>query len=85
MSDLKAQFEQAQKDILTLSEAPDNQTKLKLYSLFKQASSGDVAGDRPGMMDFVNRAKYDAWAEHKGKSADQAMQDYIGLVKKLLG
>lgn len=85
MSDLKAQFAQAQIDVKTLTERPDNQTMLKLYSLFKQASEGDVSGSRPGMMDFVNRAKYDAWAELKGKTNDQAMQDYINLVNRLLG
>lgn len=85
MSDIKAQFEQAQIDVKTLSERPDNQTMLKLYSFFKQASEGDVTGSRPGMMDFVNRAKYDAWAELKGKTNDAAMQGYIDLVNKLLG
>ncbi|MFO1387446.1 MAG: acyl-CoA-binding protein [Chitinivorax sp.] len=85
MSDIKAQFEQAQIDVKTLSERPDNQTMLKLYSFFKQASEGDVTGSRPGMMDFVNRAKYDAWAELKGKSQEQAMQDYTSLVNRLLG
>lgn len=85
MSDLKAQFAQAQADVKTLTERPDNQTMLKLYSLFKQASEGDVTGSRPGMLDLVNRAKYDAWAELKGKSSDAAMQGYIDLVNKLLG
>lgn len=85
MSDIKAQFEQAQIDVKTLSERPDNQTMLKLYSFFKQASEGDVTGSRPGMMDFVNRAKYDAWAELKGKSSEDAMQGYIDVVNKLLG
>ncbi|MFO1380539.1 MAG: acyl-CoA-binding protein [Chitinivorax sp.] len=85
MSDLKAQFAQAQVDVKTLTERPDNQTMLKLYSLFKQASEGDVTGSRPGMLDLVNRAKYDAWAELKGKTNDAAMQGYIDLVNKLLG
>ena len=85
MSDLKAQFAQAQIDVKSLSERPENQTMLKRYSLFKQGSEGDVTGSRPGMMDFVNRAKYDAWAELKGKSSEDAMQGYIDVVNKLLG
>ncbi|WP_137938200.1 acyl-CoA-binding protein [Chitinivorax sp. B] len=85
MSDLKSLFEQAQKDILTLSEAPSNEVKLQLYALFKQATSGDVTGERPGMMDFINRAKYDAWALQKGHSQEQAMQDYVATVNKQLG
>ena len=54
-----------------------------MYGLFKQASEGDVTGDRPGGFDFKAIAKYDAWAELKRKSKDQAMQDYITLMDKL--
>ncbi|KMJ54226.1 MULTISPECIES: acyl-CoA-binding protein [Vogesella] len=84
MSDLKTQFEQAQKDVTTLAERPDNQTMLQLYSLFKQATAGDVTGERPGMMDFINRAKYDSWEKLKGQSAEEAMQNYINVVKSLM-
>lgn len=84
MSDLNTLFEQAQKDVTTLAERPDNQTLLQLYALFKQATDGDVQGERPGMMDFINRAKYDAWDKLKGQSGEQAMQGYVDLVKSLL-
>ncbi|WP_174873750.1 acyl-CoA-binding protein [Vogesella oryzae] len=84
MSDLKTLFEQAQKDVTTLAERPDNQTLLQLYAMFKQATDGDVQGERPGMMDFINRAKYDAWDKLKGQTAEQAMQAYVDLVKSLL-
>ncbi|MBY0572315.1 MAG: acyl-CoA-binding protein [Undibacterium sp.] len=77
------QFNQAQLDSKNLPERPDNMTLLRIYALFKQASSGDVAGERPGMTDFVARAKFDAWAELKGTSKDQAMQQYIDLVEDL--
>jgi acyl-CoA-binding protein len=83
MSDLKARFEQAVADSKQLPAKPDNDTLLKIYSLFKQASVGDVQGDRPGMMDFVGRAKYDAWAGLKGRTSDQAMQAYIDLIESL--
>ncbi|AMP09118.1 acyl-CoA-binding protein [Collimonas arenae] len=56
---------------------------LKLYALFKQGSSGDVQGDRPGMTDFVGRAKWDAWNELKGTSQEAAQQQYIDLVEGL--
>jgi acyl-CoA-binding protein len=80
---LKEQFDQAVADSKTLSERPDNSTMLKMYSLYKQATAGDVEGKRPGMMDMINRAKYDAWAEIKGKSADEAMQEYIDIIADL--
>ena len=67
----------------TLRKAPDNDTLLTLYALFKQASSGDVAGERPGMMDMVGRSKYDAWAARRGVPREQAMRDYVALVNRL--
>jgi acyl-CoA-binding protein len=83
MSDLQARFEQALADSKLLPAKPDNETLLKIYSLFKQGSVGDVQGDRPGMMDFVGRAKYDAWASLKGKAKDTAQQAYIDLIDSL--
>jgi acyl-CoA-binding protein len=80
---LQEQFEQAQADSKNLPERPDNITLLKIYALFKQGSAGDVTGERPGMTDFVARAKYDAWAELKGKSQDEAKQLYIDLIEDL--
>ncbi|WP_337883976.1 acyl-CoA-binding protein [Chromobacterium haemolyticum] len=84
MSDLQTLFTQAQADVKTLSERPDNQTLLQLYALFKQATEGDAAGERPGMMDFINRAKFDAWEKLKGKGGDEAKQEYVDVVKRLL-
>lgn len=67
----------------TLRHAPDNDTLLALYALYKQGSIGDVVGDRPGMMDMVGRAKYDAWAARKGVSMQAAMEGYVRLVEEL--
>jgi diazepam-binding inhibitor (GABA receptor modulating acyl-CoA-binding protein) len=83
MADLKTQFEQAVADSKKLPEKPDNMTLLKIYALYKQASAGDVEGKRPGFTDMVGRAKFDAWAELKGKSADEAMQEYVDLIESL--
>jgi diazepam-binding inhibitor (GABA receptor modulating acyl-CoA-binding protein) len=83
MSSLEDQFSQAQQDVSTLPSRPDNNTMLKLYALYKQATKGDVAGERPGGFDFVAAAKYDAWSEIKGISPADAMQQYIDLVTSL--
>ncbi|HSC81467.1 MAG TPA: acyl-CoA-binding protein [Chitinolyticbacter sp.] len=83
MSDLAARFKTAQEEVVQLNDAPDVQTKLKLYALFKQASEGDVSGDRPSAINFVAQAKYDAWAKFKGLSNDEAMQQYVDLVEEL--
>lgn len=85
MSDLKAKFEKAVADSKNLPERPDNATLLKLYALFKQASSGDVEGKRPGFTDMVGRAKWDAWNEVKGTSTNEAMKQYVELIEDLKG
>ena len=85
MADLKSKFEQATEDVKKLDERPDNDTLLKLYALFKQGSDGDVSGPKPGFFDFVGTAKHEAWTKLKGMKADEAMQKYIDLVKKLRG
>lgn len=66
-----------------LTRRPSNEELLDLYALYKQASEGDVAGDRPGGFDFKAIAKFDAWASKKGTTKEQAMQDYVNLVSKL--
>lgn len=81
--DLKQQFEEAVGKSKELTKRPSNEELLLLYALFKQASEGDVTGDRPGGFDFKAIAKYDAWAELKGKSSETAMQEYVSLVEKL--
>ena len=83
MSALKDRFAQAQQDVNGLAKRPDNNTMLKLYALYKQATKGDATGERPGGFDFVARAKFDAWSEIKGTSAEDAMQQYIELVASL--
>ncbi|MBN8687857.1 MAG: acyl-CoA-binding protein [Chitinophagales bacterium] len=82
--ELKEQFEKAIADSKTLSEKPSNETLLQLYSLYKQASEGDINTEPPANpFDFVAKAKYEAWAALKGKPAETAMTEYIELVSKL--
>jgi diazepam-binding inhibitor (GABA receptor modulating acyl-CoA-binding protein) len=83
MADLQAKFEQAVADSKQLPEKPDNAMLLQLYALFKQASSGDADGKRPGFGDMIGRAKWDAWNAIAGKSKDEAMQEYVDLVESL--
>jgi diazepam-binding inhibitor (GABA receptor modulator, acyl-CoA-binding protein) len=81
---LADEFTAAQSRVLELSRPPTTDEMLELYALYKQATVGDATSTkRPGMMDFKGRAKYDAWAERKGMSADAAMQSYVDLVAKL--
>lgn len=77
-------FDQAVVRSKTLSEKPGNDVLLQLYALYKQATEGDVNIDPPAnMFDFVARAKFNAWEGMKGKSKENAMQEYVELVSKL--
>jgi diazepam-binding inhibitor (GABA receptor modulator, acyl-CoA-binding protein) len=79
----EAEFLDASERVKNLPSKPDNDTLLELYGLFKQATEGDVHGAKPGMFDFVGRAKYDAWEERAGMSQDEARAAYVALVAKL--
>ncbi|MBN1252755.1 MAG: acyl-CoA-binding protein [Bacteroidales bacterium] len=76
-------FENAVKNSKNLKSKPSNDILLKLYGLYKQATEGDVSGERPGGFDFKGAAKYDAWTELRGKDKELAAQEYIDLVENL--
>jgi acyl-CoA-binding protein len=80
---LSDDFLEAQVRVKQLSKTPDASELLELYALYKQATVGDVTGERPGMLDFKGRAKYDAWAAKRGSTKDDSMQSYVTLVEKL--
>ncbi len=81
MIDLAQRFADAQAKIKPVTGL-GNDVMLALYALFKQASTGDASGSRPGMLDIRGRAKFDAWAKHKGMSKDAAIEAYTALVGK---
>ena len=62
---------------------PSNEYKLRMYALYRQATDGDVQGKRPGMLDLVGRAKFDAWSSVKGMSREDAMRQYVDEVGKV--
>jgi acyl-CoA-binding protein len=81
---IQEQFDQAVSRSKSLTEKPGNDILLQLYSLYKQATEGDVNIDPPAnAFDFVGKAKYNAWESLKGKSKEIAMQEYVDLVAKL--
>jgi acyl-CoA-binding protein len=79
---LEEAFQDAVERVSLLPKQP-NHTLLKLYSLYKQATVGDVSGSRPGALDLKGRAKYDAWASRKGTGQEDAMTDYIEFCEEL--
>jgi acyl-CoA-binding protein len=85
MSDLENRFNEAV-DFIQNGRGdanPSNDQKLAFYDLYKQATEGDVSGKRPGMMDFVGRAKFDAWDKVRGLSREEAMERYVEKLEQL--
>ncbi len=80
---LHEQFEQAVAESKQLPEKPSNDILLRIYSLYKQATQGDVSGEKPSGFDFVNLAKYNAWGSLKGKTSEESMQEYVDLINSL--
>jgi acyl-CoA-binding protein len=76
-------FESASLAVKSLAQRPDDKTMLELYALYKQGSSGELSGSKPGFFDFVGVAKYEAWEKLRGTSQEDAQSSYIELVRKL--
>ncbi|XP_074857012.1 acyl-CoA-binding protein [Carettochelys insculpta] len=81
----QAEFDKAAEEVKQLKSKPTDEEMLFIYSHFKQATVGDVNTDRPGMLDFKGKAKWDAWNALKGMSKEEAMKAYIGKVEELKG
>ncbi len=77
-------FQEAMSASKTLTKKPSNDTLLKLYALYKQATEGDVSGEKPGGFDFKAIAKYATWEKMKGKSQAEAKAEYVEVVEGLL-
>ncbi|XP_029935070.1 enoyl-CoA delta isomerase 2 isoform X1 [Myripristis murdjan] len=77
------QFDQAKQRLSALKKDPGNEAKLKIYALFKQATQGPCNTPKPGMLDFVNKAKWDSWKSLGSLSQEDARQQYCDLVGSL--
>uniref|UniRef100_A0A8C3DGW8 Acyl-CoA-binding protein n=28 Tax=Passeriformes TaxID=9126 RepID=A0A8C3DGW8_CORMO len=80
-----AAFQKAAEEVKQLKSQPADQEMLDIYSHYKQATVGDVNTERPGMLDFKGKAKWDAWSALKGMSKEDAMKAYIAKVEELKG
>jgi acyl-CoA-binding protein len=84
--DIQQLFEQAVASSKLLPSKPGNETLLRLYALYKQATQGDNTEEAPASpFDFVAKAKHEAWSGTKGMSKEEAMRQYVDLVNRLKG
>lgn len=81
---LQEDFEKAAEDVKNLKETPADGDLLELYALYKQATVGDINTERPGLLDFKGKAKWDAWNHKKGTDSEKAKQDYVNKVQELI-
>nr|XP_031543923.1 enoyl-CoA delta isomerase 2, mitochondrial isoform X2 [Vicugna pacos] len=76
-------FESALRQVKLWKKDPGNEVKLKLYALYKQATEGPCNLPKPGMMDLVNKAKWDAWSALGSLPKETARENYVDLVSSL--
>lgn len=84
MSDVQQRFDEA---VAKVRNAPSNgdfepsqSFQLKMYGLYRQAMDGDVSGKKPGMLNPVERYKWQAWKANEGMSPEDAMAAYVDQV-----
>ncbi len=81
---LKDRFAAAKGRVEKLSKRPSNEQLLQLYALYKQASEGDVSGDRPGTARHQRPRQVRRLDPLQGPvEADEAMKKYVALVDQL--
>ena len=64
-----------------LKNTPNDNYLLKLYGLYKQATSGDNNNSAPGFLDFKGKSKHQAWLNCKGKSTYEELEIYLKHIK----
>lgn len=64
---------------------PSDELKLKLYAYFKQATHGPNDTPKPRFYQFVEYYKWDAWNKLGDMSRNDAMSNYIGELKQIMG
>ena len=79
-----ADFESAKSRLESSSVEVDNETKLKLYGLFKQSTDGVCTKPKPGLTDFVGRAKWTAWSSLGKMTQQDAQKQYAQTVQQLI-
>ncbi|KAH0951980.1 hypothetical protein HN011_005161 [Eciton burchellii] len=77
-------FNNAATAVKQLASQPEDEDLLELYALYKQSIVGDCNTERPGMLDFKGKAKWDAWNGRKGMAQDTARERYITKAEALI-
>ena len=81
---LEQEFLTAAENIKKSGKNLDNDMLLKLYGYYKQATVGDCNIECPGFWNVKEKAKWEAWEQHKGMKKTHGMKKYVKLVDKIL-
>ncbi|XP_072752015.1 acyl-CoA-binding protein [Anoplolepis gracilipes] len=81
---LDERFDNAAIAVKELAAQPEDEELLELYALYKQSTVGDCNTERPGMLDFKGKAKWDAWNNKKSLKQETAKEQYIAKVEELI-
>lgn len=77
-------FKEASILVQNLDKTPDNNELLKLYGLYKQGKFGDAKETSSNFFDIKGRMKAENWERQKGKTQEEAMQEYTEFVVTLI-
>ncbi|XP_076049155.1 acyl-CoA-binding protein homolog [Oratosquilla oratoria] len=81
---LEENFKEIAEKVKKLAKQPTDDELKELYGLYKQSTVGDINTERPGMLDFKGKAKWDSWESKKGMTKEAAMEAYITKAQQLI-
>ena len=81
---LEQEFLSAAEKIKQSGKNLNNDMLLKLYGYYKQGTVGDCNIECPSFWQVKEKAKWEAWEQHKGMKKTHGMKKYIKLVEKIL-
>ncbi|XP_055964127.1 acyl-CoA-binding domain-containing protein 6 [Sorex fumeus] len=76
-------FEQAAAHLQGLVQVASREQLLYLYARYKQVKVGNCNTPKPGFFDFEGKQKWEAWKALGDTCPDQAMREYVAVVRKL--
>jgi acyl-CoA-binding protein len=84
MSTLQEQVDAAVQALSASKVKVPQDTQLRLYGLYKTFTVGACDGPKPGLLEFVQRAKWNAWKEAEARGKDNAMAEYLQISASIL-
>ncbi|ODV79076.1 acyl-CoA-binding protein [Suhomyces tanzawaensis NRRL Y-17324] len=81
---VSTEFNEKADAVKNLTQRPSDDELLKLYGLFKQATTGDNTTAQPGVFNLKGKYKWQAWKELEGTSQEDAEKQYIAFADELL-